>query len=114
MLGCMMPISSPMMKRMLGFCCSCAAAGRLAAVIAAIEASKPSHTYLTMLIFGFLLGYPSRAGSLYPETEIAGHDAEVIRLDVRGLRPRLPLMGEGKGAPSGTACASPRLRNADS
>src|SRR6187399_62575 len=52
MLGCIQPMSSPMMKRMLGFCC-CAAAGILAADIAAIEANKPSQMYLAMLMGWF-------------------------------------------------------------
>ena len=58
MLGCIQPMSSPMMKRMLGFCCCCAAAGVLAAVIAAIEASKPSQIYLTMLMLDLLPRLP--------------------------------------------------------
>jgi hypothetical protein len=40
---------------MLGFCCCYAAAGRLAADIAAIEANKPSQTYLAILMLGFLV-----------------------------------------------------------
>src|SRR4051794_15006262 len=54
MLGCMMPISSPMMKRMLGFCCCCAAAGRLAAATTANSASKPSHKFRDRLIVRLL------------------------------------------------------------
>src|SRR3954470_14494151 len=56
--GCMMPMSSPMMKRMLGFCCCCAAAGRLAADIAAIEVSKPSQIHLTTLMLDLLPRLP--------------------------------------------------------
>src|SRR5262245_23053418 len=40
MLGCIQPMSSPMMKRMLGFCCCCAAAGRFAAIPMATNASR--------------------------------------------------------------------------
>src|SRR5262249_48724324 len=43
MLGCIQPMSSPMMKRMLGFaccCCCCAAAGRLAARPTATNATR--------------------------------------------------------------------------
>ena len=50
MLGCIQPMSSPMMKRMLGFCCCCAAAGRLAAVTAASDANRPSQMYLATLM----------------------------------------------------------------
>jgi hypothetical protein len=42
----------------LGFCCCCAAAGVLVAVIAAIEASKPSQIYLTMLMLDLLPRLP--------------------------------------------------------
>src|SRR5262245_14728550 len=49
MLGCIQPISSPMMKRMLGFCCGCcAAAGTLAIVKPASDASRPSQGVLIM------------------------------------------------------------------
>src|SRR5262249_13852864 len=47
--GCIQPISSPMMKRMLGFCC-CAAAGAVAAVTAAHNASKPSDNRCIILM----------------------------------------------------------------
>src|SRR5262245_16149945 len=51
MLGCIQPISSPMMKRMFGFCCcSCAAAGTLAAVTATNDASKPLQNFLVILM----------------------------------------------------------------
>src|SRR5580704_5457056 len=39
MLGCIQPMSSPMMKRMLGFCCCCAAAGVLAGPDSEIDIS---------------------------------------------------------------------------
>src|SRR5215471_19482988 len=45
MLGCIQPMSSPMMKRMFGFCCW-AAAGALAAVTTASEARQPSQAPL--------------------------------------------------------------------
>src|SRR5262245_26955091 len=64
MLGCIQPMSSPMMKRMLGFaccccccaccccgrgggscCCCCAVAGRLAAIPAATNAGRASHNF---------------------------------------------------------------------
>src|SRR5262245_41521152 len=41
MLGCIQPMSSPMMKRMLGFCVCCAAAGVLATATAESIVSKP-------------------------------------------------------------------------
>src|ERR1700751_4275582 len=45
MLGCIQPISSPMMNRMLGFGCCWADAGALAIETAAAPASKPSHNF---------------------------------------------------------------------
>src|SRR4051812_33846631 len=54
MLGCIMPMSSPMMKRMLGFCCCCAAAGVLATATTADSASKPSHKFRDRLIVRLL------------------------------------------------------------
>src|SRR5215471_18484977 len=48
--GCMKPMSSPMMKRMLGFCCCCAAAGALVTIAEAIAASEPSQRFRMMLI----------------------------------------------------------------
>src|SRR5215510_14442173 len=50
MLGCIQPMSSPMMNRMLGFCSCCAAAGALAAIAATSEASKPNQEFLVMLL----------------------------------------------------------------
>src|SRR5262249_15340413 len=83
--GCIQPMSSPMMKRMLGFACCCccccgccccagrgggccccrccAAAGMLAVVMAAIDASRPRQTGLLMLCSS-RLGCPDGAGSL--------------------------------------------------
>src|SRR5215831_11767683 len=65
MLGCIQPMSSPMMKRMLGFCCCCA----LAAVMAANDARRPRQKFLVILMDGFLSsGCPNRAGSRRPVT----------------------------------------------
>src|SRR5262249_12009606 len=51
MRGCMMPMSSPMMKRMFGFCCCCcAAAGTLAAVTATNDAGKPIQNFPVILM----------------------------------------------------------------
>src|SRR5262249_45085612 len=51
MLGCIQPMSSPMMKRMLGFCCGCcAAAGVFAAITAPDSASRPRQKFLVMLM----------------------------------------------------------------
>src|SRR5215211_1161916 len=50
MLGCIQPMSSPMMKRMLGFCGCCAAAGTLAAIAQASSAERPRQTLLVMLM----------------------------------------------------------------
>src|SRR5690348_18139778 len=52
MLGCIQPISSPMMKRILGFC-PWAEAGTLAIVVAAHNAARAPQITLNML-FPFL------------------------------------------------------------
>src|SRR5215469_7194690 len=49
MRGCIQPMSSPMMKRMLGFCCCCAAAGILATNIAVSDANTLSQVFLIMV-----------------------------------------------------------------
>ena len=67
MLGCMMPMSSPMMKRMLGFCAVCAAAGVLASPDAAINADAPSsaaQVRARQLVFVVLAPSPVLAGVL--------------------------------------------------
>src|SRR5271166_4059258 len=69
MLGCIQPMSSPMMKRMLGFaCCCCAAAGMLATVTATNNASRLSQIFLTMLMVLLVLAARDEAGSLRPIT----------------------------------------------
>src|SRR5262245_17145707 len=45
MLGCIQPMSSPMMKRMLGFCCCCAAAGILATTPTATNATRADQSF---------------------------------------------------------------------
>ena len=40
-----MPISSPMMTTMLGFCCCCAVAGLPTTIMAASSASMPNHKF---------------------------------------------------------------------
>src|SRR5215472_3594733 len=63
MLGCIQPISSPMMKRMLGFCCCCAAAGTLIVVIKVISASGPSQGFRVMFMtFSLVLPGTRRQG----------------------------------------------------
>src|SRR5215472_8174009 len=57
MLGCIQPMSSPMMKRMLGFCCCCAAAGVVATITAMSEPSRPSHICLAILLLLFVNKY---------------------------------------------------------
>src|SRR5262245_50049290 len=57
MLGCIQPMSSPMMKRMLGFCGCCAAAGRHAARPTAMHASGASHSFrMAIMVETSLLG----------------------------------------------------------
>src|SRR5437870_3438709 len=67
MLGCIQPISSPMMKRMLGLaCCCCAAVGVLAAVTAANDTNRPSQMFLAVLMVRFLgVGCPRRGPAAF-------------------------------------------------
>src|SRR5215475_15604838 len=76
MRGCMMPMSSPMMKRMLGFCCCWADAGGMAAVKEAAHASAPSHL-LCLILIGTVL----RCGCYTTESR-TGKLCEVV------IRPR--------------------------
>src|SRR5215470_10092288 len=46
MLGCIQPMSSPMMNKMFGFCCCCAVAGVPGTDTAAHNASRPSQAFL--------------------------------------------------------------------
>src|SRR5215510_14126801 len=66
MLGCIQPMSSPMMKRMLGFCCCCAAAGMLATVTVASMANNPRQMFPATLMVRSFVDCPRRAGSLRP------------------------------------------------
>src|SRR5262245_12665692 len=61
MLGCIQPMSSPMMKMMLGFCCCCAAAGRFATIPAATNASRARHAF-PMMFIRTLLTFRLRGG----------------------------------------------------
>src|ERR1043165_329600 len=105
MLGCMMPISSPMMKRMLGFCCCCAAAGRLAAEIAAIEATQPGQTYLTIRILRFLPRLPVTGRQPVPDCSCRCHargtGTELFCHNLRVIRRGYGMHGERIGCRSG-------------
>src|SRR5215510_1465424 len=57
MLGCIQPMSSPMMKRMLGFCVCCAAAGMLDTIKAASNINTPSQVILIGTRIVWLLGF---------------------------------------------------------
>src|ERR1700752_3491079 len=71
MLGCIHPMSSPMMKRMLGFCpCAWAGAGRFAIVVAIHDATRALQIVLNKPMIAFL----------FSATEATG----------RGLRPAPP------------------------
>src|SRR5271169_2118011 len=82
MLGCIQPMSSPMMKSMLGLGC-CADAGRLPIITGATNASRPSQIFLAMLMRNFLeIGCLRRAGRLRP---LAGAPRSVSAVKVRGI-----------------------------
>src|SRR5262249_27162139 len=56
MLGCIQPMSSPMMKRMFGFCDGCCAfAGAIVTHAAANDPIKPSKIFLSVMIEPFPL-----------------------------------------------------------
>src|SRR4051812_44773081 len=78
-----------MMTRMFGFCCCCATAGVLAAVIAAIEANKPSQRYLAILMLDLLPRLPMRAGGLRLSARIDARRASAsVRVMNPGIIPR--------------------------
>jgi hypothetical protein len=53
MLGCIQPMSSPMMKRMLGFCPCCAEAGMQAIVVATHNTTSAPQIALGLIIIAF-------------------------------------------------------------
>ncbi len=80
MLGCIQPMSSPMMKRMLGFCCCCAAAGALAAITATNDTSRPRQNFLVRLMASFLIfGCPNWAGSRRPRRRFGAMMSNILR-----------------------------------
>src|SRR4029453_9371513 len=99
MLGCIQPMSSPMMKRMLGFCCCCAAAGALAAIAATNDASRPRQNFLVTLMASFLIFCcPNWAGSRRPLTIAATFrrdDVEHPALRLEAQRGHASLVGVG-------------------
>src|SRR6516165_9109374 len=88
MLGCMKPMSSPMMKRMLGFCCCCADAGALAIEIAAVPANKPSHnvrdTFMAKFLLSNLSGSSAQPSNDAPESQVACRRVHVLSMAGRG------------------------------
>src|SRR5262245_19718596 len=67
MLGCIHPMSSPMMKRMLGFCPCWAEAGMLAIVVPTHATTRAPQIVLNMLMVGFPRCWPPKQGrSLRP------------------------------------------------
>src|SRR5262245_54411071 len=79
MLGCIQPMSSPMMKRMLGFCPCWAEAGMLAIVVAVHITTRAPQIVLNMLMVAFLDVGCRKAGAaafaqLHPPTDNASAD----------------------------------------
>src|SRR5262249_51977437 len=65
MLGCIQPMSSPMMKRMLDFCCCWAAAGaQVAVTVAVTTTSRPEHK-----VRGIIMAPPTAARRCYLRQE---------------------------------------------
>jgi len=65
MLGCIQPMSSPMMKRMFGFCpCCYAEAGTLAIVVAVLNTTRAHQIALNLLI---VIPYSMLAAELRPQ-----------------------------------------------
>src|ERR1700757_1588896 len=64
MLGCIQPISSPMMKRIFGFCpCAWAGVGMLAIVVALHNATRALQIVLNKLMVAFLFFRPPKPGA---------------------------------------------------
>src|SRR5262245_8178997 len=80
MLGCIQPMSSPMMKRMLGFCCGCcAAAGVFAAITAPDSASRPRQKFLAILMDLFSsIWLPEMGRQPAPDVDRFQHFGETI------------------------------------
>src|SRR5262245_42717179 len=56
MLGCIQPMSSPMIKRMFGFACCCAKAGAPAPIMPANSVNTPSQIVLLIVMVCVLPG----------------------------------------------------------
>src|SRR5262245_15242050 len=87
MLGCIQPMSSPMMKSMLGFCCGCcAAAGVLAAVTATNDASRPRQTLLVILMDLFsMVWLPEMGRQPAPDVDRFQHSARRTNRDLAAI-----------------------------
>ena len=76
MLGCIQPMSSPMMKRMLGFCCCCATAGALATTPTARNANRASPRSRRTFM--------SRPPSLHDDCSCRAAKSSAVRMDCDG------------------------------
>src|SRR5215468_10296857 len=83
MLGCIQPMSSPMMKRMLGFCIGCCAfAGAIVTNAAANDPIKPSKIFLPVMIEAF----PSLR---FKKHKLQARARPSRALRARGLQPKV-------------------------
>src|SRR5262249_6210189 len=87
MLVCIQPMSSPMIKRMLGFCCCCATAGMLATVTVASMANNPRQMFPATLMVPSFVCRPRRAGSLQPFSNCDPPDLREHALQIGEYRP---------------------------
>jgi hypothetical protein len=73
-----------MMNKMLGFCC-CAAAGMLAVIKEANDASRPRQTFLVKLMTFLRIGCPKWAGSRRPMRSLNRRGNTKARADARDV-----------------------------
>src|SRR5262249_7696294 len=91
MLGCIQPISSPMMKRMLGFCCCCADGCELTNATAATPAVKPRANFRDAFIGQFLLSLSGLRFEAHPSNDASEPQMACGRVHVFGMARRRPI-----------------------
>src|SRR5215467_5503675 len=105
--GCIQPMSSPMMNKMLGFCC-CAAAGMFAITREANSASRPRQTFLAILMTFPHCWLPEMGRQPAPDDDRVQRSSkqnEAVRADARdGVDRCLIFLFSDQG------CAPPRMQ----
>src|ERR1700748_1256450 len=111
MLGCIQPMSSPMMKMMLGFCPCWAEAGMLAIVVAVHSTARAPQIVLNMLMVAFPRCWlpkpgpqPSPNSTHQPALPLSTMQGHVSAID------RTPRGGEIGRSAWNALCASGRFQ----